>query len=69
MPFPPEATLADVGEFGLIAELTTVFSQGEQVLVVPGSSFYRPGAPEGNVLSFFSQIVGANTGGSATCAW
>src|SRR4051794_34370035 len=36
MPFPPEATLADVGEFGLIAELTKVFSQGEHVMVGPG---------------------------------
>src|SRR3954453_2783269 len=36
MPFPPEATLGDVGEFGLIAELTSVFPQGEQVLVGPG---------------------------------
>ena len=35
-PFASDATLADVGEFGLIAELTTVFSQGEQVLVGPG---------------------------------
>src|SRR5262245_64193483 len=34
--FPPEATLADVGEFGLIAQLTSVFSQGEHVLVGPG---------------------------------
>ena len=36
MPFPPEATLGDVGEFGLIAELTQVFAQGEHVLVGPG---------------------------------
>jgi thiamine-monophosphate kinase len=36
MPFPPDATLADVGEFGLIAELTRIFGQGEQVLVGPG---------------------------------
>ena len=36
MAFPPEATLADVGEFGLIAELTSVFTQGEHVLVGPG---------------------------------
>jgi thiamine-monophosphate kinase len=36
MPFAPEATLAEVGEFGLIAELTRVFNQGEQVLVGPG---------------------------------
>jgi thiamine-monophosphate kinase len=36
MPFPPEATLAEVGEFALIAELTSLFGQGEQVLVGPG---------------------------------
>jgi len=36
MSFPPDATLADVGEFGLIAELTPLFAQGDQVLVGPG---------------------------------
>ncbi|NYD42452.1 thiamine-phosphate kinase [Nocardioides panaciterrulae] len=36
MAFPPDATLADVGEFGLIAALTELFAQGEQVLVGPG---------------------------------
>ncbi len=36
MPFPPDATLADAGEFGLIAELTQLFTQGDQVLVGPG---------------------------------
>jgi len=36
MPIPPDATLADVGEFGLIAELVALFPQGEQVLVGPG---------------------------------
>jgi len=36
MPIPPDATLADVGEFGLIAELVGLFPQGEQVLVGPG---------------------------------
>jgi thiamine-monophosphate kinase len=36
MSFPPEATLGDIGEFGLIAELTQLFSQGEHVLVGPG---------------------------------
>src|SRR4051794_14102411 len=36
MPFPPEATLAEVGEFGLISDLTSVFSQGGHVLVGPG---------------------------------
>jgi thiamine-monophosphate kinase len=36
MPIPPDATLADVGEFGLIAELTKAFEQGEHVVVGPG---------------------------------
>lgn len=33
---PPDATLADVGEFGLISELASLFPQGEQVIVGPG---------------------------------
>ena len=33
---PPDATLADAGEFGLIAELVRAFPQGEHVLVGPG---------------------------------
>jgi thiamine-monophosphate kinase len=36
MPLPPDATLADVGEFGLIDELTKAFQQGEHVVVGPG---------------------------------
>ena len=36
MPLPPDATLGDAGEFGLIAELVALFPQGEQVLVGPG---------------------------------
>ena len=36
MPFPHDATLADAGEFGLIAELVALFPQGEQVLIGPG---------------------------------
>ena len=36
MPFPPDATLADAGEFGLIRELIPTFGQGELVLVGPG---------------------------------
>ncbi|MEO9324959.1 thiamine-phosphate kinase [Nocardioides sp. C4-1] len=35
-PLPPDATLADAGEFGLISELVALFPQGEQVLVGPG---------------------------------
>ena len=38
MPFPPDATLAEVGEFGLIGELSLLFGQGEQVLVGPGTT-------------------------------
>jgi thiamine-monophosphate kinase len=33
---PPDATVADVGEFALIEALTPMFEQGEQVLVGPG---------------------------------
>lgn len=36
MPLPPDATLADAGEFGLIAEITRAFEQGDHVLVGPG---------------------------------
>jgi thiamine-monophosphate kinase len=36
MTIPADATLADVGEFGLIAELVGLFPQGDQVLVGPG---------------------------------
>ncbi len=36
MALPPDATLADVGEFGLIAALTELFPQGEHVLIGPG---------------------------------
>jgi thiamine-monophosphate kinase len=35
-PFPPDATLADVGEFPLIDALQEVFEQGEHVLIGPG---------------------------------
>ena len=35
-PTASEATLADAGEFGLIAALRQIFEQGEQVLVGPG---------------------------------
>ena len=34
--FPPDATLSDAGEFGLIEALTDVFPQGEHVLIGPG---------------------------------
>jgi thiamine-monophosphate kinase len=36
MSLPPDATLADAGEFGMIAALEEVFAQGEHVLIGPG---------------------------------
>ncbi|WP_432478931.1 thiamine-phosphate kinase [Nocardioides sp. GXQ0305] len=36
MALPPDATVADVGEFALIEQLAGVFEQGDQVLVGPG---------------------------------
>ncbi|MCD4524745.1 thiamine-phosphate kinase [Nocardioides sp. cx-173] len=36
MTFPPDATLADAGEFGLISEIVGLFPQGEHVLIGPG---------------------------------
>lgn len=36
MDFPPGASVADVGEFALIAAFTELFEQGEDVLVGPG---------------------------------
>ena len=36
MALPPDATLADAGEFGLIEALTALFEQGEHVLIGPG---------------------------------
>jgi thiamine-monophosphate kinase len=36
MTFPPDATVSDAGEFGLIEALTGIFAQGDQVVVGPG---------------------------------
>jgi thiamine-monophosphate kinase len=36
MAFPPDATLSDAGEFGLIGELGRLFTQGEHVVLGPG---------------------------------
>ena len=33
---PPDATIADAGEFGLIEQLGAIFAQGEHVLIGPG---------------------------------
>jgi thiamine-monophosphate kinase len=49
-PFPPDATLADVGEFGLIAALTGRFDQGQQVYVGPGDDAAVVRTPRGHVV-------------------
>jgi thiamine-monophosphate kinase len=36
MSFPPDATVSDTGEFGLIDALAGIFEQGEDVLIGPG---------------------------------
>jgi len=44
------ATLADIGEFGLIAELGRRFPQGEQVLLGPGVDAAIVAVPDGRVV-------------------
>jgi len=50
MTFPPDATLADIGEFGLIAALTELFPRGEQVLLGPGDDAAVLACPDGRVV-------------------
>ena len=50
VPFPADATLADVGEFGLVAALTARFSQGDHVILGPGDDAAVVGVPDGRVL-------------------
>ncbi|MCW2781033.1 MAG: thiamine-phosphate kinase [Marmoricola sp.] len=49
-PFPAGATLADVGEFGLIGELTKRFEQGPHVYVGPGDDAAVIRTPKGHVV-------------------
>lgn len=49
-PIAAGATVADVGEFGLIAELTARFEQGSQVYVGPGDDGAVLRAPKGHVV-------------------
>jgi len=48
--FAQDATLADVGEFGLIAELSSRFQQGAQVFVGPGDDAAVLRIPRGHVV-------------------
>ncbi len=49
-PFAADTTLADVGEFGLIAALTDRFSQGAHVFVGPGDDAALLRTPKGHVV-------------------
>jgi thiamine-monophosphate kinase len=49
-PFPSDATLADVGEFGLIAALTARFEHGEHVYIGPGDDAALVRTPKGHVV-------------------
>ncbi len=60
MPIPPDATLADAGEFGLIAELVTRFGQGEQVLVGPGDDAAVLRVRSGHVVVSTDLLVEGN---------
>lgn len=46
----PGATLADLGEFGLVDALTQRFAQGEQVLIGPGDDAAMISVPDGRVV-------------------
>ncbi|MEO7351992.1 MAG: thiamine-phosphate kinase [Marmoricola sp.] len=48
--FAPHATLADVGEFGLIAALSSRFEQGPHVYVGPGDDAAVLRTPKGHVV-------------------
>jgi thiamine-monophosphate kinase len=46
----PDATLADLGEFGLVRALADLFPQGPQVLLGPGDDAAELSFPDGRVL-------------------
>lgn len=47
---PANATLADIGEFGLVDALTPRFAQGEHVLLGPGDDAAVVAVPDGRVV-------------------
>src|SRR4051794_11226892 len=49
-PFPAGATVADVGEFGLVGEFVDRFAQGPQVYVGPGDDAAVLRTPKGHVV-------------------
>lgn len=46
----PDATLRDLGEFGLVEALTAIFPQGDRVLLGPGDDAAEVAFPDGRVL-------------------
>jgi len=50
MSIPADATLADLGEFGLVDALAERFTQGEQVLLGPGDDAAVVATPDGRVV-------------------
>lgn len=47
---PPGATLADLGEFGLVEAITSRFTQGERVLLGPGDDAALVAVPDRRVV-------------------
>jgi thiamine-monophosphate kinase len=47
---PADATLADIGEFGLVGALTEIYPQGEHVLLGPGDDAAVVSVPDGRVV-------------------
>ncbi len=50
MTIPPGATLADLGEFGLIQAIGERFAQGDDVLIGPGDDAAMVAVPDGRVV-------------------
>jgi thiamine-monophosphate kinase len=60
MSIPADATLADAGEFGLIAELVSRFGQGEHVVVGPGDDAAVLRVRSGHVVVSTDLLVEGN---------
>src|SRR3954451_16916914 len=56
-PFPAGATVADVGEFGLVREFVGRFEQGSQVYVGPGDDAAVLRTPRGHVVVSTDMLV------------
>lgn len=54
---PPNATVADLGEFGLVAALSQRFPQGPNVLIGPGDDAAVVAVPDGRVVVSMDLLV------------